>query len=308
MAVIAAQASFTGTAIVSEFHDNEAVMSSGIVGTAPSPVTRIGFVGLGRMGLPMAAHAAAGGFQVTGWDVDETAIADAAAAGCRPAQSLSHCARNSQAIFIIVPTDADFTAACSQENGIFHNARPGTILCACSSLLPETASAMAAQAAGFGLEFLDMPLTKGVRAATSGTMTILVGGKTEILDRLRPVLATFSEAIHHVGGAGAGQVAKSVNNILLWSGLESAIEALTLGRAYGLDVEALRRALLDCSADSWVLRELRLIQPTWPAKDLANVAHMAKKMRMDMPLVDRLRELAEDTDQRERISELFQDQ
>ncbi len=283
-------------------------MSSGIVGIAPSPVTRVGFVGLGRMGLPMAAHAAAGGFHVTGWDVDETAIADAEAAGCRPAQSLSHCAQNSEAIFIIVPTDDDFTAVCSQANGIFNSARPGTILCACSSLLPETASAMAAQAAGLGLEFLDMPLTKGVRAAASGTMTILVGGKAEILDRLRPVLATFSAAIHHVGGAGAGQVAKSVNNILLWSGLESAIEALALGRAYGLDVETLRRALLDCSADSWVLRELQQIQPTWPAKDLANVAHMARKMRIDMPLVDRLRELAQDTDQRQRITELFQDQ
>jgi 3-hydroxyisobutyrate dehydrogenase-like beta-hydroxyacid dehydrogenase len=290
---------------VSDFHDSEAIMSTGFAGMAAAPVSRIGFVGLGRMGRPMAGHAAAGGFQVTGWDVDETAMANAKAAGCMPAGSLGECAKNSDAIFVIVPTDADFKAACSQEDGIFQSARAGTIICACSSLLPETASAMAAQAAGLGLEFLDMPLTKGVRAAVTGTMTILVGGKAEILDRLRPVLETFSEAIHLVGGAGAGQVAKSVNNILLWSGLESAVEALSLGRAYGLEAETLRQALLDCSAESWVLRQLRLIQPTWPAKDLENVALMADAVHIDMPLVDRLRELAGDINQRERITALF---
>lgn len=283
-------------------------MNAGSAGTNAAPVTRIGFVGLGRMGRPMAAHAARAGFQVIGWDVSETAIAGAEAAGCRPAGSLGECASNCEALFIIVPTDADLTAACAQEGGIFQNAQSGTIICACSSLMPETASAMAAQAIEAGLEFLDMPLTKGVRAAESGTMTVLVGGDAEVLDRLRPVLATFSGAIHHVGGPGAGQVAKSVNNILLWSGLESAIEALTLGRAYGLDAEALRRALLDCSAESWVLRELQLIQPTWPAKDLENAAHMAEAVHIDMPLVDRLRELAGDIGQRERITELFPNQ
>jgi 3-hydroxyisobutyrate dehydrogenase-like beta-hydroxyacid dehydrogenase len=305
VAAIAAQAGFVGTAIVSDFHDSEAIMSTGFAGMAAAPVSRIGFVGLGRMGRPMAGHAAAGGFQVTGWDVDETAMANAKAAGCMPAGSLGECAQNSDAIFVIVPTDADFTAACLQEDGIFQSARAGTIICASSSLLPETASAMAGQAAGIGLEFLDMPLTKGVRAAVTGTMTILVGGKAEILDRLRPVLETFSEAIHLVGGAGAGQVAKSVNNILLWSGLESAVEALSLGRAYGLEAETLRQALLDCSAESWVLRQLRLIQPTWPAKDLENVALMADAVHIDMPLVDRLRELAGDINQRERITALF---
>ena len=276
-------------------------------GLAAEPVTRIGFIGLGRMGRPMAGHAAAGGFRVVGWDVSETAIAEAEATGCRPAGSLGECVGDCEAIFVIVPTDADFTAACSQEDGIFQNAQPGAIICACSSLLPETASAMAAQAARLGLEFLDMPLTKGVRAAEAGTMTVLAGGDAEVLDRLRPVLETFSNAIHHVGGPGAGQVAKSVNNILLWSGLESAIEALALGRAYGLDAETLRQALLDCSAESWVLRELQLIQPTWPAKDLENVARMAEAVHIEMPLVDRLRELAGDIKQRERITELFRD-
>jgi len=283
-------------------------MSTEIADIDATPVKRIGFVGLGRMGRPMAAHAARGGFHVTGWDVSQTAIAQAEAGNCRPAGSLADCARHCDAIFVIVPTDTDFTDACTKQDGIFANARAGTIVCACSSLLPETASQMAAKAAGAGLEFLDMPLTKGVRAAEAGTMTVLAGGEAEVLGRVRPVLETFSDAIHHVGGAGAGQVAKSVNNILLWSGLESAIEALTLGRAYGLDAETLRLALLDCSAESWVLRELQLIQPTWPAKDLENVAHMANSAHIDMPLVDRLRELAADINRRERITGLFPDQ
>ncbi len=280
-------------------------MSVERAGPDTAPLTRVGFVGLGRMGRPMAGHVAAAGFQVSGWDVSEAAIAAAAAVGCRPAVSLADCAGSSEAIFVIVPSDADITAACLQEDGLFANARPGTIICACSSLLPQTASSLASQAAEYGLEFLDMPLTKGVRAAEAGTMTVLAGGEARVLDRLRPVLETFSDAIHHIGGVGAGQVAKSVNNILLWSGLESAIEALELGRAYGLDAEALRQALLNCSAASWVLRELRLIQPTWPAKDLENVAHMAEAMHIDMPLVDRLRELAGSISRRERITGLF---
>jgi len=209
-------------------------------------------------------------------------------------------------LFVIVPTDADLMDACTRADGIFSSARRGTIVCACSSLLPETAAEMAEKAAEHGLEFLDMPLTKGVRAAEAGTMTILVGGKAEALARLKPVLECFSEAIHHVGSAGAAQVAKSVNNILLWVGLEGALEALALGQAYGLDAEALRGALLDCSADSWVLRELHDVVPTWPAKDLENVERMAKTAKLDMPLVERLHELA-DRLTRQRITGLFDD-
>lgn len=267
-------------------------------------VSRIGFVGLGRMGRPMAGHAASGGFAVTGWDVSAAAMQEAEKLGCRPAASLADCARKAEAVFVIVPNDADLETACAGPGGIFASARPGTIVCACSSLLPETAAAMAEKATQHGLDFLDMPLTKGVRAAETGTMTILAGGKAEVLARLEPVLRTFSEAVHHVGEAGAAQVAKSVNNILLWAGLESAIEALSLGRAYGLDPEALRRALLDCSADSWVLRELHLIEPTWPAKDLENVARMAETARVDMPLVARLIELAGSLTRR-RITGMF---
>ena len=268
-------------------------------------VSRIGFVGLGRMGRPMAAHAAAAGYAVVGWDVDASAMKAAEAVGCRRAASLPACAQSCEAILVIVPTDDDFVAVCTQDRGIFASARPGTIICACSSLLPETASAMAAEAGGHGLEFLDMPLTKGVRAAETGTMTVLVGGKAEVLARLRPVLQTFSRAVHHVGDAGAAQVAKSVNNILLWSGLETALEALTLGRAYGLAPDVLRRALLDCSADSWVLRELPLIEPTWPAKDLDNVARIAEAARIELPLVERLRSLAGKLS-RDRIAALFE--
>lgn len=273
---------------------------------ADEAVRRVGFIGLGRMGRPMAGHAAAAGYETIGWDVDAGAITAAEAIGCRPAGSLAECVREADAVIVIVPTDDDLKAACTDAGGIFASARPGTIVCACSSLLPETAAEMAEKANEHGLEFLDMPLTKGVRAAEAGTMTLLVGGKAEVLARLRPVLESFSDAIHHVGPAGAAQVAKSVNNILLWVGLEGALEALTLGRAYDLDVEGLRAALLDCSADSWVLRELQDIEPTWPAKDLENVARMAEAQELPMPLVERLTELAGGLT-RQRITDLFRD-
>ena len=247
---------------------------------------RVGLVGAGRMGLPMARHILAAGFALTVFDTDAEALTAAKALGAATCKSLSGLAANRDVLLVLVPTDEDLRAVCSGEGGLAANARAGTAIVVCSSVLPETVREVAGQAARHGVSVLDAPLTKGVRGAEAGCLTILVGGEAPVLDRVRPVLKSFSTAIHHLGPVGAGQVGKTVNNILLWVHLAAAREALELGARLGVAPERLRAALQDCSADSWVLREMPRIQPTWPVKDLENSLHMAAGVDHAMPLTE----------------------
>ena len=241
-----------------------------------------GFVGLGRMGLPMARHAAKAGFPVTGYDIDAAALARCPGDGASSAKAVAAAA---DVVLVIVPTDEDTVAACLGPDGALAAARPETVVVLCGSLLPETVRRIGAAGGPAGI--LDVPLTKGVRAAESGDMTLLVGGETRHLERARPILQSFSTAIHHLGPLGSGQIGKTVNNILLWVNLKAALEALDLGRRLGIAPAAPRRALYDCSADSWVLRELDRIQPTWPGKDLDNAMTLAGTVGLSMPLAER---------------------
>lgn len=250
------------------------------------PRPRVGIVGVGRMGLPMARHATAAGFEVIAFDLDPAATGKAAAAGARTASSLADVAAGSDVVLVVVPTDADVVAVCAGDGGLLETAPSGAVIAICSSVLPETVRSVAALAAARGVGVLDSPLTKGVHAAEAGTMTVLVGGETSDLDKARRVLDCFSLAIHHLGPVGAGQIGKTVNNLLLWVQLAAVRESLELGAKLGVRPERLRAALEDCSADSWVLRELSRIRPTWPEKDMQNALRMAAGAGCSVPIAD----------------------
>ena len=255
--------------------------------TAPNaPIATVGFVGLGRMGLPMARHVRAGGFAVAGFDVDDSALRQAEALGVRRRASCAEVAAGADLVLVIVPDDDDVLAACCGPEGAIAAARRGSVIAVCSHARPETTARVDAEAEALGVGVLDVQLTKGVRGAEDGTMTLLVGGRSADLERARPVFACFATALHHLGPVGSGQIAKAVNNLLLWAHLAAAAEALEFGARHGLDAARLRTALLDCSADSWVLREIADIQPTWPAKDLRNALAMAADVDHPMPIAE----------------------
>ncbi len=247
-------------------------------------VKTVGVVGLGRMGLPMARNIRAAGFEVLGFDPDPSSAAKARAEGCEPVASLSVLAERADGVLVVVPTDDDALKACSADGGLLAGARPGTVIAVCSSLLPDTVIKISQQADDHEVGVLDVPLTKGVRAAEAGTMTLLVGGEAKHLEIMRPVFEAISTAIHHLGPVGAGQAGKTVNNLLLWGNLATVLEALRLGEALGVPARVLREAMFDCSADSWVLRELSNIQPTWPEKDMINTLRMADAAGADLPM------------------------
>ncbi len=261
-----------------------------------APVAHVGFVGVGRMGLPMAGHVAAAGFSVSAFDVDETARQRAESAGIGLAASPAEVAAGADLVLVVVPTDEDVLSVCRGPEGLIEAGRPGTLIAVCSSVRPETVGGVHGEAGPRGLGVLDLPLTKGIRAAEAGTMTLLAGGTARDLERARPVLDCFSSAVHHVGPVGSAQVAKTVNNLFLWAHLAAAAEALEFGARHGLEVERLRAALLDCSAESWVLRELANIQPVWPAKDMRNALIMADEIGFAMPLAEGVAERIGDLD------------
>lgn len=251
----------------------------------PDGAATAGVIGLGAMGTPMARHMVRAGFRVTAYDPDPAAgrrVADSVACLENPAAV----ARSAALSLVVVPTDDDVLAACTGSGGLFAADGTGRIVAICSSVRPETVRALADPASRAGFELLDLPLTKGARAAEAGTMTLLAGGDAGVLQRAWPFLECFSSAIHHVGGLGTGQIAKTVNNLLLWSGLVAAAEALQLAARLGADPAVLRTAMRDCSADSWVLREFERIVPTWPAKDMENALAMAAAAGAELPLMN----------------------
>jgi 3-hydroxyisobutyrate dehydrogenase-like beta-hydroxyacid dehydrogenase len=245
----------------------------------------VGVIGLGRMGGPMAGHLARGGYAVTGCDPDAAArLAAGSTVDCLsgPAEVM----RRAFLTLVVVPGDEDVVSVCTGPDGLFSDDAAGRIVGICSSVRKETVESLAEPAGAAGVDLLDIPLTKGVQAAIDGEMTILVGGDARVLERARPVLDCFATGVHHVGGLGAGQVAKTVNNLLLWSALVAVSESLRFGAALGVAPADLLPALKDCSADSWVLREYANIQPTWPVKDMENALAMAEQAGLVLPLMD----------------------
>ena len=252
----------------------------------------VGFVGIGRMGLAKAKHVMGAGYSVTGFDISGDAMSAAGDAGVATVSSAAETTKASDIIIVIVPSDEDVMTACESTDGVFAGAKPGSIVVLCSSLKPETIQAMA-DAAPKGMDVLDCPSTRGTDAADAGNLALLVGGEADVLARARPVLETFSEVIHHVGPLGAGQVAKTVNNILLWCNMRTSIEVLRMAKDLGLDPEAMRQAMFDCSGDSWALRRLPKIQPSWPVKDMKNAMALADRAGTDIPMTALMADLAE---------------
>lgn len=250
----------------------------------------VGVVGLGAMGGPMTGHLLQAGVPVVVADLDLDLIAAAVADGAAVAGELADLGARCDVVLVVVATDEEVLAVCTGGQGLLASCRPGTAVLLCSSVRPDTCAAITA-AAPDGVDVLDAALTGGVRGAETGTINLLVGGDAEVLDRVRPALAPWTGSVHHLGPLGAGQVGKTVNNLVHWAQISAITEALELGRRYGLDVPTLRRALMDGPTDSRTLREMERMRFTWHAKDLANAEAMARTVDLDLPVAATCREV-----------------
>ena len=243
-------------------------------------VKRTGVIGLGAMGLQMARHMAAKGFDVAGHDIDAEAMKRAQASGIRTAPP-EDVAQHAEVAIVMVATDQQVQDA---VDALLSQLAAGAVICIASSVAPETCRALAARAAKRGVGVLDTPVVLGQEAANNGTLTIYVGGEERAFKRAEPVLAAFGARVLHLGDVGSGQIAKTINNMLLWACMAANFEALTLAKQLGADVPKLVAALGHGSGANWSLSRWGKSTGKWAEKDMDVALEMAQDAKMPVPL------------------------
>jgi 2-hydroxy-3-oxopropionate reductase len=239
-------------------------------------VARIGFVGLGTMGGPMAANLVRAGHSVLGLDPAEAARSAAAARGVPLARDLARTVEDAQAVVTMLPDTPEVEAVLLGEAGVEGLARPGTLVIDTSSIAPAAARRLGARLEARGLAFLDAPVSGGPGGAEAGTLTIMVGGDPLAFERARPILEVLGRP-RRMGPPGAGQATKLCNQIVVAQHLVAVAEALTLARAAGLEEAAVLEVLGSGAARSWLLE-------TFGARMAAG--ETAPAFRMDLMLKD----------------------
>lgn len=213
--------------------------------------TTVGFLGLGRMGLPMARHIASGGYAVQAWNRSPREV-DGMQLVTSPAQA----ARGADVVVTVLPDIGEVAQVCAGPEGVLAGAAPGTVVVVMGTVSPVAVRAWAQEVAG-SLRVVDAPVSGGDVGAVEGTLSVMVGGEPEDVARVRPVLETTARTVRHLGPLGAGSLAKACNQVVVAATLTALGEAVTLGRHGGLDVAELLDVLAAGLAGSRALEVKR---------------------------------------------------
>ncbi|HZL40162.1 MAG TPA: 3-hydroxyisobutyrate dehydrogenase [Pseudolabrys sp.] len=214
-------------------------------------MARIGFIGLGNMGLPMAQNLIKAGHSVEGVDVSEAAVAKLVTAGGTSVETAKSAAARSDVVITMLPSGKEVREVYLGSSGIVENANQGTLLIDCSTIDVETARAVATEAEKRGLLMLDAPVSGGVGGASAGTLTFMVGGSAQAFTRAESILQKMGKTIVHAGGAGTGQAAKICNNMILGISMIAVSEAFVLAEKLGLDHQKLFDISSKSSGQCW---------------------------------------------------------
>ncbi len=212
----------------------------------------VGFVGLGVMGRPMARNLLKAGFDVIVHDLNTAAAGEAVAAGARDGKTLEGVAE-AGIVVTMLPDTPDVETVLLGPGGLGEAMRAGSVLVDMSTISPIATRSFAAHLNARGVAMLDAPVSGGFQGAEAGTLSIMVGGEAEVLERCRPVLAAMGATISHLGGAGAGQVCKACNQVAVAINIHAVAEAMTLAKKNGVDPAKIRQALLGGFAQSKAL-------------------------------------------------------
>lgn len=252
---------------------------------------KIGFIGLGVMGRPMAGHLQRAGHQLFVWARRPAGVGDLAATRCATPAELGRCC---DVVFTVVTSSADVEGLALGKDGLIEGMAPGSVLVDCSTIAPASAREIAARLGEKGIAMLDAPVSGGAQGAIDATLAIMVGGEAAVLERLRPLLACLGPRIVHVGPNGAGQIAKICNQMIMVAAIQAAAEAMRLAAASGVDCAKVRQALAGGSAASRVLDVMgeRMVKRDFSAgiearlhhKDFGLVLEAARKNGVPMPL------------------------
>ena len=216
-------------------------------------MANIGFIGLGKMGLPMAVNLVKAGNLVRGFDMVRSALDEFAAAGGQAAGSVAEAVADASIIVTMLPAGSHVRDVLTREDGVFAHARSGALLIDSSTIDVRTSREMAEAASTRGLPMLDAPVSGGTTGAAAGTLTFMVGGDAAAFARAKPFIASMGKNIVHAGPSGAGQAAKVCNNLILGITMAGVGEAFALADKLGLDKQALFDIASTSSGQCWAL-------------------------------------------------------
>lgn len=255
---------------------------------------RIGFIGLGIMGQGMAANLLKAGFPLTVWNRTVPRMQDLVGQGARAGASPADVAARSDIVIICVSDTPDVEAVILGEHGVIHGAQAGALVIDCSTISPQATRTMATTLAERGIFMLDAPVSGGSEGAAKGVLSIMVGGASDQFARALPVFQAMGQTITHVGGHGAGQTVKLVNQVLVVGNCIAMCEALLFAQAGGVDLQKTYNAIRQGAAGSWMFtnRAPQILQRDWrpgftidlQLKDLRLVLEAADELGVPIPI------------------------
>lgn len=252
---------------------------------------KVGFIGLGVMGRPMALHLQRAGHELHVWARNPQRTAGLpATVHATPAELGAAC----DVVFTVVTSSRDVEDVALGQAGLIHGMAPGSVLVDCSTIAPDAARRIAAALGEQGIDMVDAPVSGGAQGAIDASLAIMAGGDAAVLERVRPLLACLGQRIVHIGPNGAGQVAKACNQMIMVAAIEAVAEALRLAAAAGVDGGKVRDALAGGSAGSKVLEIMgrRMVDRDFAAgiearlhhKDYGLVLEAARQSGVAVPL------------------------
>ena len=217
---------------------------------------RVGFIGLGSQGAPMARRIVDAGYPVTLWARRPATLEPFADTPAKLAGSPADLAASSDLVCICVVGDADVEQVVAGERGVLAGLGAAGVIAVHSTVHPDTCRRLAGRAEAQGMRLIDAPVSGGGPAAAEGRLLVMAGGDAETVAYCRPVLATYGDPVVHLGPVGSGQLTKLLNNLLFTAHLATAASALTLGQALGVDPGRLADVMSHGSANSFALARI----------------------------------------------------
>ncbi|HEY0182356.1 MAG TPA: NAD(P)-dependent oxidoreductase [Rhodopila sp.] len=248
------------------------------------------YMGLGRMGLPMAIHALKAGHDVVGFDPVAERRALLAEAGGAATDDASALYPTASAVVVMVGSENDVSEIVAGENGIIARGQPGTLVLIVSTVSPDLVARLGGLARVKGIRVVDAPVCRAEMGAVSGTLLAFLSGDDDDCRDAKAVMQPYCADIELVGQRlGAAQIAKTVNNMILWACAVANEEGMRLAGTWDLDLAALRRALVTSSADNWCLRHWdRIGAMPWSIKDMDIALQTARDAGVALPLAQQV--------------------
>ena len=261
----------------------------------------LGFVGLGALGLPMAINLHRAGFKLRVHSRSRTAETSPELEGAVRCSSPADASTGVDVLLLCVSDDAAVEDVLFDRNGAASQLSADSVVLDCSTIAPATAQRCAERLAHQKIHYLDAPVTGGTEGAKRGSLTVLVGGASEILERVQSILEVIGGSIHHFGSVGRGQQVKAVNQVLVAGSYAAVAEAISLGQRLDLPMPQVIDALKNGAASSWALehRSTAMLEGSYPLgfrlslhrKDLGIALEASKAVQLDLPVTSLVEQL-----------------